>query len=376
MKILTVVLTLILVVSLLTVSIAAVDVPTSATPLAVDYYLRFISSQYPYNNWYSSDTSTLMSDWQDGSLNDQSPIVYPAVIFSDGFITYDLQDTTTYYMQYELTTESSNYFFGMTTNASFYKLVPESLLMDLFGQYTLDETQAVEDPREYDLVTLSDVAREITTEVSQIGSNKYRVGLIFSTKNGVAASNFSAMLFTSVGTLDESDRLEFLSFQAWTDESLSIYEDLINGQLTDINSSIKDLESSVNDAADQAHDDAEDIKDGLSGIHDTLIGDPYQDNTGFNDELDNLKDIEQSIQDAVFNDITASDGTTIKIDGNVLTNIKNYLVTNFNPQDYDSTAGAQISTVFETFIPYFGIVVWFNLALGLALGFIRGRTDA
>lgn len=124
MKIITVILTFVLLVSLLTLSVGAIDVPTSATPLELDYYLRLISSQYPYNNWYSSDTSTLLDEWQDGSINDQSPIVYPAVIFGNEFNDYVLHGTTTYYMQFELTTQSEAYFYGLTSNASFLSLLP------------------------------------------------------------------------------------------------------------------------------------------------------------------------------------------------------------------------------------------------------------
>lgn len=373
-KVYVIILSFVFIISL-SLSAFAIDVPASATPLELDFYLRFISSQYPYSNWYSSNTSTLLDEWQDGSLNDQSPIVFPSVIFGDGFLTYDLKDTTTYYMQYEIETVNSNYFFSLTTNANFYQLVPESVLMDVFGDYSSTDTQAVNDPRDYSFVTLSEISREITTEVTQIGSNKYRIGLIFSTKNGVEDSNFSAMLFNSIGALDASDRLEFISFNAWTDESLSIYEDLVNGQLTDINNSIKDLEGSVNDAADQAHNDAEDIKDSLSGITDTLIGSPIEDNTGFSDEIDSLTSIENSIKESVFNNITI-DNESIAIDSNILNSAKDFIVSKYNPETYNSTAGSQLSKVFETFMPYVGIVVWFNLMLALALGFVRGRSNA
>lgn len=376
MKIITVILTFVLLVSLFTLSVGAIDVPTSATPLELDYYLRLISSQYPYNNWYSSDTSTLLDEWQDGSLNDQSPIVYPAVIFGNEFNDYVLRGTTTYYMQFELTTQSEAYFYGLTSNASFFKLVTSPYLIDVFGNYTTGDTQAVSDPRDFHFKSLSDISRDITTQVSQVGSQTYRVGFIFSTKADIEESAFRALLLTSIGTLDEEDRLVLDKFQAWTDENLSIYEDLVAGKLDDINGAINDVGNKVDDVGDKVDQAADQITGALDDLNDTMIGEPVEDNTGFNDELDDLKDIEQSIQDAVFNDITASDGTTIKIDGNVLTNIKNYLIANFNPQDYDSTAGAQISTVFETFIPYIGIVVWFNLALALALGFIRGRTNA
>lgn len=373
-KIYAILISCVLIISL-AISASAIDVPTSATPLAVDYYLRFVFSQYSYTHWYSADISTLLDEWQDGTLLDQNPIVYPAVIFGNEFNDYVLQGTTTYYMQYELTTQSEGYFYGLSTNAAFYKLVSEPFLNDVFGNYISDDTQVVDDPRNFHFKSLSEVAREVTTQVNQVGSQTYRVGLIFSTKADIEDSEFRAMLLTSIGTLDEKDRLEFVSFQAWTDENLSIYEDLVAGKLDDINGSIQDVGNKVDEVGDKVDQAADQITGALDDLNDTMVGDPIEDNTGFSEQLTELKDIEDEIQDTVFNNITA-DNVTIAFDGDVLTNIRHYLVNKFDPQDFEASVGTQIAAIFEIFMPYVGIVVWFNLALGLALGFVRGRTDA
>ena len=375
MKIITVILTFVLLVSLFTLSVGAIDVPTSATPLELDYYLRLISSQYPYNNWYSSDTSTLLDEWQDGSLNDQSPIVYPAVIFGNEFNDYVLRGTTTYYMQFELTTQSEAYFYGLTSNASFFKLVTAPYLIDIFGNYTTGDTQAVSDPRDYHFKSLSDISRDITTQVSQVGSQTYRVGFIFSTKGDIEESQFRALLLTSIGTLDESDRLVLKSFEAWTDENLSIYEDLVAGKLDDINGSINDVGNKVDDVGNKVDQAADQITGALDDLNDTMIGEPIEDNTGFSDELNSLTNIENSIKESVFNNITI-DNESIAIDSNILNSAKDFIVSKYNPETYNATAGSQLSKVFETFMPYVGIVVWFNLMLALALGFVRGRSNA
>lgn len=50
-------------------------------------------------------------------------------------------------------------------------------MIDIFGNYTTGDTQAVSDPRDYHFKSLSDISRDITTQVSQVGSQTYRVGL-------------------------------------------------------------------------------------------------------------------------------------------------------------------------------------------------------
>lgn len=381
-KILCILLSVFIVASLITISVSAIDVPDSATPLSVPFVLRFVTSQNPHTYWYSVPQSPYLSEWQDGTVADSSPIIYPSVIFKGDHQVqdYHLRDTTTYYIQYEL--YSDDYVYGMSTNASFYKLVPEEYISAIFGQYNLETASQVHNPEEYDLPRISDVAREVSTEVTQVGGHTFRVSFAFSTKAGVEESEYQAIMFSSIGALEDGGNLMLKEFYAWTDENLSIYEDLVAGKLDGILGAVTDLGNDINDAADQAHDDAEDIKDGISGItgalddvKDTLVGEPIEDNTGFSEELIELKEVEDSIQDAVFNNMNI-DGTSIAIDGDVLTNIKHYLVNKFNPQDYEAVAGVQITRVFEAFMPYMGIVVWFNLALGLALGFIRGRTHA
>lgn len=378
-KFICVLLSLIVVASLITISVSAIDVPTSATPLAVDTHLRFCFAQYPYDHWYSGDSSPLLDDWQDGTLIEQTPIVYPSVIFGNGFATYDIQDTTTYYMQYELTTQDTAYFYGMTTNAAFYKLVPSQLLRDIYGNYTSTDTSVTMDPRNFGLVTLSEISREISTTVTQVGSQTYRVGLAFSTKAEVEPLALSAIMFTSVGVLDEKDRLEFVSFQAWTDENLSIYEDLVAGKLDDINNSIQDvgdqISGSVNDAADQITGS---IEEGFEDLNNTLIGndDEVVDNTGVGNSVDELGQLEDNINSQITSPITLPDGSSINVDGNALGNINDYITQQFDPEGYDLTTGQQIAKVFNYFMPYMGTVIFLNLMLGLSLAFLRGKTNA
>lgn len=361
----------ILIASLISLTVSAIEVPSSASPLSVPIKPRFIFANYPYTQWYVSNTTTLLDEWQYGELMDQSPIISPGIIFTEDQdeATYMLQDTTTYYFQYELTTTNNIAIYGLSTNAEIYRAVPNFMITEVFGDITESGTQVGRDFRNYLdwCPELKEISRNIDTEVTQIGSSKFRIKFVFSTKSGIEDDKFCGMLLFSNGVLQISDRLEFISVQAWSDESLSIYEELVSGQLKDINDSINNVNGSIIDGFDG-------IQESLDDLNDTLIGpevnvDPSLDNA--TDELEDLQaEVDRLISNQTHNDESFSVNT------GSLDTIKNYIFSNYHPEDYNSDVGSEISKVFNLFMPYVGIVVWINLTLGVSLSFIRGHQDA
>lgn len=363
---------IILIASLLILPIsAAIEVPSSASSLTVDIKPRFIFANYPYSTWYVSNTTPLIDDWQYGELNDQSPIVAPGIIFTEDQdeATYMLKDTTTYYFQYELTTNNNTPFFGISTNAEIYRAVPNFMITEVFGDISVDTTQVGRDFRNYLdwCPELKDISRNIDTQVTQFGSSKYRIQFVFNTKSGVEAQKLCGMLLFSNGLLDEDDRLEFISVQAWSDESLSIYEELVSGQLKDINDSINDLNGTIVDGF-------EGLQGTLEDMNDTIVGPEVNVDPTLNNSSSELEDLQAEV-DRLISNQTHND-ESFSVNTGSLDNIKNYIFSNYHPEDYSGIVGSEISKVFNMFLPYVGVVVWINLSLGVALSFIRGHQDA
>lgn len=361
----------ILIASLVSISVFSIEVPSTASPLTVPIKPRFIFSNYPYTQWYVSNTTSLVDDWQYGELNDQSPIIAPGIIFTEDQdeATYYLKDTTTYYFQYELTTNNSTPFFGISTNAEIYRAVPNFMITEIFGDISVDTTQVGRDFRNYLdwCPEIKDISRNIDTQVTQFGSAKYRIQFVFSTKSGIEDDKFCGMLLFSNGSIDEDDRLEFISVQAWSDESLSIYEELVSGQLKDINDSINNVNGSIIDGFDG-------IQESLDDLNDTLIGPEVNVDPSLDNATDELEDLQSEV-DRLISNQTHND-ESFAVNTGSLDTIKNYIFSNYHPEDYNGDVGSEISKVFNLFMPYVGIVVWINLTLGVALSFIRGHQDA
>lgn len=361
----------ILIASLVSISVSAIDVPTTASPLDIPISTRFVFSQYPYTNWYVGTSTPSIDDWQYGELNDQSPIIVPGLIFTEEneLADFILEDTTTYYLQYELQTDNGTPFFGLATNAEIYRAVPDNLMMEVFGNVHDTSTQVGNDFRNYldHLPELKDISRNVDTEITQIGSNKFRVKFVFSTKAGVSTSRYCGMLLNCNGTLDSNDRLSFISVQAWSDETLSIYEDLVSGKLSDIESSINDVNSSIINGFDG-------LQGSLDSIEDSLIGPEVETDPSLDNATDELEDLQAEV-DRLISNQTHND-ESFAVNTGSLDTIKNYIFSNYHPEDYSGDVGSEISKVFNLFMPYVGIVVWINLTLGVALSFIRGHQDA
>lgn len=157
--------------------------------------------------------------------------------------------------------------------------------------------------------------------------------------------------------------LQNYNITGYIDPDLGVYENLIMGQLDDI-------KGAINDAADQAHQDSLTEQSWLEQIQQAIAGGTEDHpNTGISDEL---KDLEGDIITDV-STVTLPNGITVSASGNIFEQLDSWIQSEYSPVEFDEDAASIVSELFDTFMPYVGIVIFLNLTLALGISFLSGR---
>lgn len=157
--------------------------------------------------------------------------------------------------------------------------------------------------------------------------------------------------------------LKYTGVTGYYDPDFSIYQMLLSSQ-------IDAVKQSIYDAANQAHEDSLKEQDWLEQIQQAISeGTADHPNTGSSDEL---ADLEGDLISDV-STITLPDGSTVSASGNVFEQLDSWLQSEYSPVEFDEDAASIVSELFDTFMPYVGIVIFLNLTLALGISFLSGR---
>lgn len=174
---------------------------------------------------------------------------------------------------------------------------------------------------------------------------------------------------------DVNMSLTNLTSKMWYDVDGRIYDELVLEQISGI-------KSSVDSGFQQAHQDAEmlngtlnQIDDNLDAMHNTLIGDPSNavDTSTLGSDLDEYADVEAEINNAIMQPITLPDGSQIQTDPSTLLELKSWILSEYDVQNYDPGVGSLINRVFDSFLPAMGSVIFLSLSLGIIVAFLASR---
>ena len=351
-------------------SLAAVEVPDTATPVSMQWTQRFIYRFRSETQWYSSSDSPTVEDFysDNGHMNDQVAVI-PCVIFSDSPSGnyYELSNATTYYIEYEVQTRrQSSEFLSYSTNPDFYRFVGKRHVTDLFGDWSssLVSSPGLDDDNS---IPLTFYASNTAVSVVPVDERTYKVTFCFSTGIGVETSNVVALCMPSTGFIAEQpDKFSIITFQAYADPVGDAFDQI---QLQ--------IAQQQQQSLDQINGKLDGIGSQLGDLNQSMQGDPndYQDNTGFDSAAGELEDLESQINDQITSDVTV-DGESYEMNGDLIGNYKESFMDRWDPQDYEATAGREIARLFDLFYPYVGVAIFLNLTLAVIMAFLRGRANA
>lgn len=351
-------------------SLAAVEVPETAMPVSMQWSPRFIYRFREQTQWYSSSASPSVEDFypNNGQINDQIAVI-PCVIFSDSPSGnyYELTNATTYYVEYEVQTQKQyTEFLSYSTNPDLYRFVGKRQVSDVFGDWSssLVSSPGLSDDNS---IPLSFYATNTAVSVVPVDERTYKVTFCFSTGIGVETSNVVALCMPSNGYIAEQpDKFNIITFQAYADPVGDAFDQI---QLQ--------IAQQQQQSLDQINGKLDGIGSQLGDLNQSMQGDPndYQDNTGFDSAAGELEDLEGQINDQITGNITI-DGESYEMDGALIGNYKEGFMDRWDPQDYEASAGREISRLFDLFYPYVGVAIFLNLTLAVILAFLRGRSNA
>lgn len=156
-------------------------------------------------------------------------------------------------------------------------------------------------------------------------------------------------------------KLQLDNFTAVRDYDQAFY----NAQSNILQQEIKD---SITTGFGEVNGNLQDIEDIL-----TTAPDIKENDTGLDDSVSNLIDVEESIQDGLNQVINLPDGTHMQIDAHTLANIRTWWSDYYNAPEYESQVGLLYNRVFDVFMPYVGTIVFISLILSIGLGFLGRR---
>lgn len=157
--------------------------------------------------------------------------------------------------------------------------------------------------------------------------------------------------------------ISYASITGYIDQNRSVFENLINQQIADV---ISILQSN----ADQAHQDSLNEQHWAEQLF-NVFNDGTEDHpdTG---TVDDLESLEGSINDSI-STVTLPDGSTVSTSDAVMSKVKDYFYSVSSNAQFNSTAAEAFNSVFNTFVPYVGLLIFFNLSLALGISFLSGR---
>lgn len=351
-------------------SYAAVTVPDSALEISMDWTPRFVYRLRSIANWYSRNTSPLLEEfYSDNGANDDQIACIPCIIFgsSPSGSFYHLQDAKTYYLEYVISASTTGTsFLSYSTNPDLFRFVTEDNVVSVFGDFSSSQvtSSGIDDTNSSPLTFY---ASNTAISFSANGSKSWKISVAFSTGLGVTDANIVAICMPSVGFLDAEDNIKITTFKAFADPVGDTFNQL---QLQ--------IAKQQQESLDQINGKLDGIGNQLGDIGDQLTGDPndYQDNSGFNEAAGDLEDIENEINDQIIQDVTLPDGSSHEMNGELIGDLKEDFWDRWQPQDFESVAGAEITRIFSLFYPYVGAAIFINLTLAVILTFFRGRSNA
>lgn len=364
-------LSILIVLSLAIPSFAWSELPEDSSYLNMTWSNRWIYWDRNNSVWYSRNRSPsllLDNDWNSSLQGSVFSYVTPAIIFSDAPLNdpYILQSATTYYMEYVIL--GTEPMFSYNANPDNYWFVTKDNLSNVFGDWSNSQV-TVSDPFNNNYkVPITNVTTDRSYSETANGSKSYRIRFAFTTNAGVSDLNLAAIMMPSSGYYENQAANMYISaFTAWYDPTGDIYDTVVAEGINKVNTNLEHIQTQIDGLGSQ-----------LGDIQDSIEGDPndYQDNSGFDSAAGDYEDLENQINDQISGNITLPDGSSIPTNGGVFTGITSWFKNNFSPQDYESSAGNQISRVFEFFLPFVGIPILINLTLAVILSFLRGRSNA
>lgn len=338
----------------------AVTVPENASPVSILWSPRFLYQSRDGSGWVSREVAPLTDEFypDNGSNNDQIA-VWPSIIFSDSpnGTYYTLQDTYTYYMEYEVYIPNGD-LYSFSTNVNSSRLITQDNVLTVFGDFSSSQVSSPGLTDE-NSVPITDYVSDTAISTSFVDSKTMKVTFAFTTGMGISAFNFAAISMPGTAAFSTQNNLRITTFQA--------YADPIGGVFGQLQLQI----------AAQQQASLDQMNNKLDNIGNQLTGDPddYQDNSGFDSAAGELEDLEGQINDQITGNVTI-DGESYEMDGALIGNYKEGFMDRWDPQDYEASAGREIARLFDLFYPYVGVAIFLNLTLAVILAFLRGRSNA
>lgn len=358
-----------LLVSLTLPALAWESLPEGVEPIITDWVPRFTYYNITSSAWFSRSRSPSNDYWNSNSTDvgssDSNQLV-PSIIFSDSTLSsfYYLEGNTTYYLDF---TYNANLALGewldFSTNPNTWYLVPFDNISTIYGDLS-NSLVTIPQPDVNLMYKLSTLTTDISITNTMVDTLNVRIRVAFRTNNQVDQLALSGLYMPFSAISESKGNFTINQFAGWTDPDGGTFDTVVVEGLLNINNSLEDINNSVESFRED--------------VNNSLVGDPsdYPDNSGVGDAAEDLIDKEEEINDLIYTPVTMPDGTVINVDSNTINNFREYIYSTYDPIDYDSSAGSELAKIFETFMPYVGVVVFLNLMLGAVLAFLRGRANA
>lgn len=358
-----------LLVSLTLPALAWESLPDTVEPIVTNWVPRFIYYNNERSIWFSRNRSPSNNYWNSNSLDtgiSDTSMVVPSVLLVDSTLSsvYTFEGATTYYIEFTYkASAAANEWLDFSTNPNTWYFVPSDNISTIYGDISSDQV-TVPEPDVSLMYKLSTLCSDVSITNTMLDTLTVRIRVAFRTNNQVDQLSLSGLYMPISAMTEFNGNFTINQFAGWIDPDGGTYDQVVVEGLVNINNTLEDINAAVDSFR--------------SDINNTLTGDPsdYQDNSGVFDVVDDLTDKEDEINDLIYTPVTLPDGTIVNIDSNTLNNFKDYIYSHYDPVDYDSSVGSELTKVFETFMPYVGVVVFLNLMLGAVLAFLRGRSNA
>lgn len=194
-------------------------------------------------------------------------------------------------------------------------------------------------------------------------SNVIKLDVIFSvTEQTNYCTLLPMFLYSNSSTSSISGlKIQLDNFTAVRDYDQAFY----NAQSNILQQEIKD---SITNGFGEVNGNLQDIENIL-----TTAPNVQDNDTGLDDSVSDLIDVEESIQEGLNQVINLPDGTQMQIDAHTLANIRSWWSDYYNAPEYEAQVGMLYNRVFDAFMPYVGTIVFISLILSIGLGFLGRR---
>lgn len=176
------------------------------------------------------------------------------------------------------------------------------------------------------------------------------------------------LLYANTSTTDTyAGRIVLSSVEVFDDFAQEEYDRLSYELQQEIKTTIEDGFSAVDEDLDAISGTLTDIESALTS---TIVP---PDTSSLDEDIDTYTELESDIFDSIYQPIELPDGTVITTDENTLQSLHSWIMDRWNAPGYNADFGLELSSFFEVFMPYIGIVVYMSLLLGLAIAWLTGR---